>query len=500
MIGYSPQVANYLCKPTTFYQINQNKITTPTKAIKQPTWKADQSLAIATDLVTKFDIISLSDDFYQYNEGIWEPLKLRKKVESIIHTAYATRGIGYPTMWQISDTIGVVWIVTYNIYGPQIDTMSSKLKRAWEIPLRSWLYDIATNTVREYERKDLMFASLPFDLILDEEERTNYIRANIWTFKSFITSVFKDEQHTKVDWSQTEEWQTELANTIMFIQEWLWYSFLWFNPLEKTLIMYWEWRNWKWTLNETWKTILWKDNYCTLSAEEINDPRYLWRTKNKLVNFSDDMNTNVQLDTWVIKWAASNEEVSSDRKFRDQDQFYFTCKLIMACNKMPYLRNPWTAVKERFQIMTFKNEFTEDKANLKINLKEDLEKDAEAVFNWAVDWLIRIYKNKKFTVPKSIKEDVQSYMDEFDIVGLWFKEDEDIHIGPDNKIKPNDLYKHFNLFAASSWKQVLSKPNFYKKIEKMGYEKKLHNWYAYFHWLRYWQTENERVAEWRANK
>jgi hypothetical protein len=41
-------------------------------------------------------------------------------------------------------------------------------------------------------------------------------------------------------------------------------------------------------------------------------------------------------------------------------------------------------------------------------------------------------------------------MDEFDIVGLWFKEDEDIHIGPDNKIKPNDLYKHFNLFAASS--------------------------------------------------
>jgi hypothetical protein len=35
--------------------------------------------------------------------------------------------------------------------------------------------------------------------------------------------------------------------------------------------------------------------------------------------------------------------------------------------------------------MTFKNEFTEDKANLKINLKEDLEKDAEAVFNWAVD-------------------------------------------------------------------------------------------------------------------
>jgi len=41
-------------------------------------------------------------------------------------------------------------------------------------------------------------------------------------------------------------------------------------------------------------------------------------------------------------------------------------------------------------------------------------------------------------------------MEEFDTVGLWFGEDEDIHIAPDNKVKPNELYQAFNDFTFKS--------------------------------------------------
>jgi hypothetical protein len=42
----------------------------------------------------------------------------------------------------------------------------------------------------------------------------------------------------------------------------------------------------------------------------------------------------------------------------------------------------------------------------------------------------------------------------------------------------------FSIFAWTSWKQVMSKPKFYKKLELLWYKRIEIDWYEYFKWIK----------------
>ena len=446
---------------------------------------SEQIYAVTNKLVKHHDVISYNDNFYRYNNWIWELMHHSWDIESLIFNSFINLNLPIPTSWNINEVINMMKPITFNEYRSSIIQKNDVLKRQWEINTKSWINLLSNLSTKPYTKEDFVFQSLPYNFIEDDEARNAYIKANTQGFRKFLTSVFLNDKYKKTDWSYSEEWTDELKNIIKFIQEWFWYSLLPFNPLEKSLIMVWEWRNWKGVLTSVWKEVIGKDNYTTLTLEEVNSPKHLWRTKNKLINFSDDMNSNIQLDTWVVKGAASNEEVTTDQKFKDQEQFFFTAKLIMACNELPYLKKVWPAVKERFQILNFPNVFTQEKGNLNINLKKELVLEAEWIFNWAVEWLIRLHKNQAFTIPNWVKEDINSYMEDYDIVSLWIKEEEEILTNNPLVIEsPKKLYGMFSIFAWTSWKQVMSKPKFYKKLELLWYKRIEIDWYEYFKWIK----------------
>lgn len=445
----------------------------------------EQIYSVTSKLVVMDDIISYNGNFYRYNNWIWKLIDHSGDIEATIFNSFIDSKLPIPANQNINEVKTLLKPITYNEYKKSIIAKSDSLKRNWDIYLNDNILNLKTMKNKQYEKEDFVFQNLPYNFIHDDEQRREFIQKNTIWFKSFLTSVFLDDKYLQPDWKYTEEWLLETQNIIKFVQEWMWYSLLPFNPLEKALIMVWEWRNWKWVLTNIWKEVIGKDNYTTLTLEEINDPWYLWLTKNKLINFSDDLNSNIQLDTWVVKGSASNEEVSSNQKFKDQDRFFFTSKLVMSCNELPYLKKVWPAVKERFQILTFPNIFTQDKWNLNINLKHELKEESEWIFNWAVEWLIRLHQNQQFTMPNWVKDDINSYMEDYDIVSLWIKEDEDIVT---NDLlwmdSPKKLYWIFSLFAQSSWKQVMSKPKFYKKLETLWYLKVKIEGYEYFRWIK----------------
>lgn len=461
--------------------------------------KPEMANKVAYKIVKDQDIILYKEDFYKYNNWIWECIELKEEINCNIYDLFMALSFPIPDPAIITMAKSYIWVYSFKQYQKTMKQLSNNKfnGRKWEVNLRSWVYDLATNTTRPYTKEDLVFKSLPFDYNPSPEyfEENKHWVLSTSVFKQFLKSTFYNEDYKQADWQLSEEWRQEQEAIINLIQEWFWYSLLRFNPLEKSLIQFWEWRNWKWTLNEVWKRIIWDNNYSTLALQELNDPWFIWRTKNMFINFSDDLDHSTQLDTWLIKSAISWEEVTSNRKFKDQEQFYFTAKLIMAWNKLPYLKNAWTAVKERFHVLTFKNEFTEENGKLDINLKSNLMVETEWVFYWAMEGLQRLYKNKKFSTPDCVKEDINAYIEEYDLVSLWIEEDENLKFWPSRTERPQKLYDQFSSFWLKSGKHTMSKPSFYRKLEKLGYQRRRFDWYQKFIWIQWWKSDADAQYE-----
>jgi hypothetical protein len=85
-------------------------------------------------------------------------------------------------------------VLTFGEYGKNIRAMSDDLNRIWKINTLTGIYNIEKNTFKNHEKHDLVFHSLPFDIIQDETERKEYIQKNMGGFKSFLWSTFIDEE------------------------------------------------------------------------------------------------------------------------------------------------------------------------------------------------------------------------------------------------------------------------------------------------------------------
>ena len=432
---------------------------------------AERAYVLGKKFVSDFDVISIDSGYFKYKDGLWSEIQPREML-SWVNSEYV-KHYEPTTKNQINEVIRNMEAETYVIYNEHL----SRTKIRNLLNLKSKVLDLNNFTLKNYEREDFAFYQLPFDYSEknDIQQAPNFLR--------FITSSLDFKKYDPENPASFKNLTDEEIKTMMFIQEWLGYSLVQGNRLHKNLIMIGEGRNGKGVFQEVWAAMLGEQNISKNDLSAINNTQTIGMTKNKLVNFSYDLEAGQQLDTGVVKSATSGETVMANEKYKDPYFFTFTAKLVIACNDLPYIKNSGFAIRERFYVLPFTRCFTEEERDP--DLKEKIIKnEMEVIFNWAVTGLKRLLTRGHFDAPERCIISMQNYIMDNDTVQFWIEQEEMKADGDKNFVKGNVLYKYYREFCIDANYKPLSMGVFYKQLVSKGYQKTASDGYRGFKGLR----------------
>lgn len=408
------------------------------------------------------DIIRFNDRFYFYKDGVWR-LETDENTKAWIKTEFFKIYEEPLSVSGIKEILSDIEMFTNNKYREQIRDLLA-VDNSRTLNTNSGILDLHTMTTTPYSKEAFCFHKLAYDYNEDYacEAMYNFLDSSVWG----------------KDIPENEDGSIEYERTINFVQEWLGYSLTNNNPYEKALIMVGDGGNGKGVLMNIWKHVLGKYNYSNVDVKYVNDGSQTFMTKNKLINFSNDLENGQQLDTGVIKSAVSGEEVIINEKYKKQETIKFTAKLIIACNELPYIKNSGNSVTRRFYILPFLRIFSEHERD--INLFSKLKAESSDIFSWAVEGLLRLRRRGYFVPPRICKISVDEFIKNNDSVLLWLDESGIKENSLNKREKTSEVYTGYLDFCKSSNVRPLGKTKFYTKLEKAGYKRVKINGATYF--------------------
>lgn len=411
--------------------------------------KADKFYTVATHFINEENLIFFKGTPYLFNEGIWRE-EDKENTVAWIGKQYIKAFAEPPLKKDKNEMMSMIQDETYNQYRKQIKYLSQKRSKK-TVNTKDGVLSLDDYKLKPYEKSDFAFHKLPFNYI--EEPKCPAM------MKFLTTSMGWDWKDGPII---SEDEIDDYVKLMQFIQEWMGYSLVPGNPMEKCLIMHGSGRNGKGKLQEIWKYIIGPHNVSSVDIKGINDGSMIFQTKNKLINFSYDLEDGQQLDTGVIKSAISGESMTVNEKYKPQYEMDFSAKLVIACNNLPYIKDTGFAIKERIHFLPFTREFTEEERD--IHLGEKLRNEAEQIFSWAINGLKRLQARGHFDVPERCKKATNNYMKDNDSISNWIEEDKIEK--EDSKCKRNDVWLAYKYYCRESNFKPVGKIKFYKIMEK----------------------------------
>lgn len=420
----------------------------------------ERNLSLARLFVEDKSVIRFNKHFYLFNEGIWR-LESDENTEAWITTEYIKKYSRPPKSLWVKEITKYIRDFTYDIYRKKIKYLSEN-HITNTINVKSGILDLNTLEVTPYTKETFCFYKLPFDY-----QKDTYAKQMMTFLLSSMNIDLKESNQEQI---------FACKRVLKFIQEWMGYSLVAGNRLEKCLLMIGEGANGKSVLQDIWEYIIGEYNCAYVDLRYINDGSQIFMTRNKLVNFSKDLESNQQLDTGITKAAVSGQKVICNEKYKGQVEMDFTAKIVIACNELPYIKNASMSVKRRFHILPFARVFAEHEQDR--DLINKLKGEADKIFSWAVNGLKNLKERGDFDVPDRCKYSMSNYIKNNDSIELWIEDGNISRKG--SSAKTTDAYKDYKVFCEESQSRPFGRNKFYERVETKGYRKKKVNGEHYF--------------------
>ena len=406
---------------------------------------AEKMSMVAHKFFNENNIIYFHGIFYLYNDGIWR-IESTENTEAWIAKEYLKLHAEPAMERHKKEITKMIQDMTYNTYRKKIKELNENARRK-QINIKSGILNLNDFSICSYTKDDFCFYKIPFDYIKEPQ---------CPLLSRFLTSSMGFGEVVDTD---------DYRKVMKFIQEWMGYTLMPGNPHEKALLLMGRGRNGKGTLLHIWHHILGKENVSTLGLDALNHPQMVHLTRHKLANLSKDSNANSQLDTETIKSAVAGEEVSANPKYIAPYDFKFTAKLIMACNDLPFTKSTDENIRERFYVIPFDCQFTEQQRDR--FLKQKLETESEQIFSWAVNGLRSLELRGHFDPPERCIVSLNRYMTDNNSIAMWLEEGE--LTDPKRRCKRSDAWKDYKLYCEDSKLHPFSKSRFFRQMEKQGF-------------------------------
>lgn len=302
------------------------------------------------------------------------------------------------------------------------------------INLRNGMYDPIKDELLPHDKK--YYSTVQLDFAYDKEAKPD-------KWLSFIDKMF-----------YTDEEKSQLAT----LQEFMGYSFLPTAAFHKALVIHGIPHTSKSTLQKLWALMLGRDTYTATRLDEISKPNNIIRFKDKLVNFCDETEEDLQLHSEIFKKIVAGGEVEGEAKFKDAITFKPFMRFVILTNFLPIVTDSSGGVWRRLLLISLSHAIPEEE---RIRDYEDiLFEEAPGIFNWCMDGLRRLYANDKFSESRTMEQFMERYKLESDPIQQYiYHRFAFMEPGEDTmeKIEKSELYKDYSLWFKEDYSAVGNK-------------------------------------------
>lgn len=251
------------------------------------------------------------------------------------------------------------------------------------------------------------------------------------------------------------------------LAEYIGYVFTRSMKLEKVLLLYGSGANGKSVFFEIVNALLGRENVsnCSLSALKEEHNRAL--IANKLLNYGSEIKA-AGIEHDEFKTLASNEPINARQKYGKSFLMEHYAKLAFNCNELPKDVQHNEAYFRRFLIIGFdvtipEHERDPDLADKIIN------NELPGVFNWVLEGLKRLLKNRKFTHCEKSRKALEKYRTESDTA--WqFMDEAEYEESADNFKSLKELYKEYQDHCRENGNHPLSSRKFADRVRQRGFQ------------------------------
>ena len=241
------------------------------------------------------------------------------------------------------------------------------------IPLNNGLFNLTTFTLE------------PFDV------------NKIFTFRFPVT------YNADAKCPDIQDWIEEIVNgdSVKLLQEYCGYGFVPHLPLHKTLWLHGTGRNGKGAFIRLYSKLIGDRNASDVPLEQMT-AKYrfaLMRLMNSFINVCSEPQSNYIFQTEIFKKLTGGDRIEGEIKgLQETIKFTSFAKMFIMGNKYPNIDDDTVGFWDRMEIVKFPNDysenFTADIENLKIEEDGGEEHALAGFFNWCMDGLKRLKKNK----------------------------------------------------------------------------------------------------------
>jgi putative DNA primase/helicase len=236
---------------------------------------------------------------------------------------------------------------------------------------------------------------------------------------------------------------------------------------EKALILYGTGANGKSVLFEIVNALFGDANVSSYSLQNLTNENgyFLAKMAHKLVNYASEING--KLEASKFKQIVSGEPVEARLPYGQPFMLKQYAKLIFNCNELPKDIEHTNAYFRRFLIIPFDVTIPEAEQDKELHTKI-IESELSGVFNWVLDGLNRLLKQKRFSDCEAARLAVEQYRTESNSVKL-FLDEAGYKSSSDNYKLLKELYNEYRDFCIEDGMKPFSKRNFIKQIKDMAF-------------------------------
>lgn len=262
--------------------------------------------------------------------------------------------------------------------------------------------------------------------------------------------------------------QPDKANQAI-LAEYAGYLFIKNNTLklEKTLLLYGSGANGKSVFFDTITAILGNENVSEYSLQSLTDGNGYFRAMllNKLLNYSSEIST--KLNSAIFKQLVSGEPVEARLPHCKPFTLSNYARMIFNCNDLPKDVEHNEAYFRRFLIIPFDVTIPEHEQDKELS-KKIITSELSGVFNWILQGLERLLKNKRFTHSESSSHQLEEYKKQSDNVSL-FLEEEAYTPSTAEFILLKEFYNEYKDYCKDSGFYACSVRTLSERLRKLGY-------------------------------
>lgn len=185
---------------------------------------------------------------------------------------------------------------------------------------------------------------------------------------------------------------------------------------------------------------------CSITPDEMDDPRKLAPIKGKAINIVPDLaKDTVFSDGGFKRLVSTGDMVKLDQKFKAAESYVPTAKHIFATNNLPVIKDVTDAVFERLLFLTFDVRIPRSKQDR--SLERKLKAELSGILNWAVEGARKLHINEgHWPRVASSEAMIRSYKEDQNALIFYINEAEEVVYDPNTFVSAEKLRKKMNEF------------------------------------------------------